>query len=197
MKVNISSYLFLVQMALMVCTAKTAYKVLQVFLVPMELTAPIGANGLQGETGPAGPAGPTGATGPEGPTGPAGPTGATGPQGPAGACDCFTSGGGNTSSLIGMINANASTIGGSYNFTTTWNSSQNWYEVELLDTDFSLRKMNATVNSISAQPRIVTIQELDGKMIIQIYDLSGKAVKGEFTFNILNYDAATATTASN
>jgi hypothetical protein len=53
----------------------------------IQLAAPTGPTGPQGETGPTGPQGETGPTGPQGETGPTGPIGETGPTGPQGSFD--------------------------------------------------------------------------------------------------------------
>jgi hypothetical protein len=150
---------------------------------------------VPGPQGPAGPSGPTGAIGPAGPSGPAGPTGATGtqgpqgPQGPAGVCDCENlQGSGGTSNYVGTINNNATAIGGNVNYRVVWNADKKWYEIDFINQNFSLNKSAATVNAIASAPRIETIQAINGKLVIQLFDLSGQAVQGKFTFSVVDFE---------
>ena len=118
--------------------------------------------------GTPGPQGDTGATGPTGATG------ATGVQGPPG-----------TAALAyGVINSNAKVINGSQNFSCTWNTTQNWYEIDIAGEKYFYADYVTAGTPLGYAASIAT-SSVSGNLIVMIYDTDGNRIQGFFSFQTI------------
>jgi|GEM_PF-3923980 len=118
--------------------------------------------------GTPGPQGDTGATGPTGATG------ATGVQGPPG-----------TAALAyGVINSNAKVINGSQNFSCTWNTTQNWYEIDIAGENYFYADYVTAGTPLGYAASIAT-SSVSGNLIVMIYDTDGNRIQGFFSFQTI------------
>lgn len=134
-----------------------------------------------GPQGPQGPAGPQGEAGSQGPAGPAGPKGATGPQGPAGP----------GVAAYGFVRADGSSP--SAKVSSTWDASEDHYVITIQGVVFprvavvtpaTSSPVIATANAVPAGTKVGEWYYLSGALIVDLTDLKGDPVQGDFQFAI-------------
>ena len=124
---------------------------------------------------------PAGPQGPQGPAGPAGPKGATGPQGPAGP----------GVAAYGFVRADGSSP--SAKVSSTWDASEDHYVITIQGVVFprvavvtpaTSSPVIATANAVPAGTKVGEWYYLSGALIVDLTDLEGNPVQGDFQFAI-------------
>lgn len=124
---------------------------------------------------------PAGPQGPQGPAGPAGPKGATGPQGPAGP----------GVAAYGFVRADGSSP--SAKVSSTWDASEDHYVITIQGVVFpriavvtpaTSSPVIATANAVPAGTKVGEWYYLSGALIVDLTDLKGNPVQGDFQFAI-------------
>lgn len=83
----------------------------------------------------------------------------------------------------GTVNSNATISAGSGNFTVTYNSSNNWYEITITGESYHYTSHTTVANIVGGTvPRFATTSSVSGRLIVSIFDLSGNNQQNMFNF---------------